>query len=52
MNSLHDSWVTLNKMVERHNENGKLKSKKNNTLENTGNQKTPETLIKYLCAKL
>jgi len=28
------------------------KTKKNNTLENTGNQKTPETLIKYLCAKL
>lgn len=52
MNSLHDFWVILTKTVERHNENGKLKLKKNNTLENPVNRKLPETLIKYLCAKL
>lgn len=52
MNSWLGFLVIQNKIIKPHNENGKLKTKKNNTLENTGNQKTPETLFKYLCAKL
>jgi hypothetical protein len=39
MNSLQGFWVLLNKTVERHNENGKLKTKKNHTLENPVNRK-------------